>query len=186
MIGSNYRQFLGIHSCYFKNIKEEPDKTNRVYCLFNINSPNYESRKNFMRNHNLYIGEYEYENYHMFVMKVPDEFKKDYYYFTQGKYSLFSDLYKGHVVSFFSNYTAPYFIDGDPLNHKAENIISYNTYVKYVLYRPERFYEILENIIDVDINRDQELASKPEGKDIFDSDTIDKLNNKDYPVKEWI
>lgn len=187
MIGSNYRQFAGFTGCYIQD-ELQNQYVDKIFLLYDRNLPNYEEKEIFLKKHFLYLDDYAYGDYQMFVFNLPEGYENNYHLFKRGEYSKFDDTYKRHVSSFFNNFIYPYYLDGDKTNRDDNNILSLSVYIRQVLYKSERLFTMMEDRIGQEIDRSSELASQPSyEKDVFSEKTLKKLNKSfEDSIEEWI
>ena len=126
--------------------KDYPDLKRHLFLLYQKNdSKNYEEFNVRMINKLQYYMDYdvEYNNkiYQMYVFQIPDSCIHLYELFIEGRYSDFDDVYKQHILTFFR--------------------VSSKDVIGDILYKREKHFELLEEIYDLDIPRDQECMSKP-------------------------
>jgi len=97
----------------------------------------------------LFIKHIEYDPYHvMYVFKVPEKFKSDIEHFREGKYSGFSKLLRERIWKFYG---------------KEEG-----SAVLQVVKKDKELKKKMEELLNIKLSKDSELASKPElDKEIY-------------------
>ncbi len=89
---------------------------------------------------NQYEKHFNFDPYHlMYFFRIPDHFRKDIEFFLDGKYSRFSVTLKDLINNFYGK----------------------DTFVYQVIHRDRTLKEMIEKDLDVKLDEDMELASKP-------------------------
>lgn len=100
----------------------------------------YKEFESFILKGNLYERHFNYDPSHvMYLFRIPDHFKKDIEFFLSGKYSHFSSSLKDLITNFYGK----------------------DTIVYQVIHKDRTLKEIIEKDLDVKLDDDMELASKP-------------------------
>lgn len=87
-----------------------------------------------------YEKHFKFDPYHiMYKFRIPDHFRKDIEFFLDGKYSHFSSNLKASITNFYGK----------------------DTIVYQVIYKDRTLKETIEKDLDVKLDEDMELASKP-------------------------
>lgn len=129
--------------------KEYPDLKQHLFLLYQKNdSKNYEEFNIKMINKLQYYMDYDVEYkdklYQMYVFQIPDSHLHLYKLFIDGHYSDFDDAYKQHILTFFR--------------------VSTKDVIADILYKREKHFQLLEEIYEIEIPREQECMSKPDLK----------------------
>lgn len=91
-------------------------------------------------NEKQYERHFNHDPYHvMYLFRIPDHFRKDIEFFLSGKYSQFSSNLKDLITNFYGK----------------------DTIVYQVIHKDRTLKEIIEKDLDVKLDDDMELASKP-------------------------
>lgn len=147
MLGESVKNFINVSACFISD-KHKPDLKNKILLLIRTTHDFSEQLHDWLISNENLDGFYEVnEEYMMYSFDLPKKWKKNYFLFLQGKYSLMEDNYKNHIIHFhLSNRTK--FSDNSDIEK-----------VKQVLYKDELLYKKLENSLDVVIPRTQEIGS---------------------------
>ena len=102
----------------------------------------YKEFENNILKEKLCIRHIDYDQYHvMYLFRIPDKFEKDVEFFLEGKYSRFSDTLKNLIFKFYGSST--------------ESI------VYQVIHKSPSLRQMIENDLNVRLDDNMELASKP-------------------------
>ena len=147
MLGETVKNFLNVSACFISD-KEKPNIKNKIFVLIKTTHSFYEELHEWLITNESFNGFYNVnEDYGMYVFNIPEKWKKNYFLFLQGKYSLMEDTYKNHIIHFHLSNRSK-FTDNSDIEK-----------VKQVLYKDELLYLKLENLLDVKIPRSQEIGS---------------------------
>ena len=109
-----------------------------------------------------FVKSYDVDKYQvMKVFSVPDKYKKEYDLFMDSKYSKFSESYKNKILEFHNL----------PKEDVVQNeVLVTESYIADVLWKRERAFQKLEDLIGCKIPRNQEASGKWEiDREIFNS-----------------
>lgn len=147
MLGNTAAEFKNISAAFIGDDHKEKIK-NKILLLTRMNKTWSEELHDWYINHENFDGFYSVnEEYNMYVFNLPEKWKANYFLFLQGKYSLFNEDYKLHILNFHLS-ARDNFTDNSDINK-----------VKQVLYKDESLYLAMEQSLDVKIPRTQEIGS---------------------------
>jgi hypothetical protein len=147
MLGDNASNFKNV-SAVFIGDDHKPSIKNKLLILTRMNKSWSEELHDWYINHTSFEGFYAVnEEYNIYVFNVPDEYKKNYFLFLEGKYSLFDEEYKTKILNFH--------LSARSVHHDNSDI----EVLKQVLYKDEKLYLAMEKKLDVTIPRTQEIGS---------------------------
>lgn len=139
---------LGTDASHFKNCSSAFINKNedfKIYLLFRTINSWFPQLEEWIRKQHLYDSEESINNeYKMYIFNIPEEYRRVYLNFRDGKYSKFDDEYKRHILRF----------------HKEASKNSLES-IKNVLYKGEDAYLKWEKELNVSIPRTQEIGSLP-------------------------
>lgn len=147
MLGSSVKNFINVSACFISDY-HKPDIKNKILLLVRTTHTFSEELHDWLVGNDNFDGFYSVdEEYMMYVFTLPEKYKKNYFLFLEGKYSLMDDDYKNHIIHFHLSNRSK-FVDNSDIEK-----------VKQVLYRDEELYIKLEKALDVKIPRSQEIGS---------------------------
>jgi hypothetical protein len=128
------------YDTYFVNAFLHSD-LKHICLLYRFTGTNlYKEFENSLLKDNQYERHFTFDPYHkMYLLKIPVHFRKDIEFFLDGKYSQFSTTLKDLISNFYGR----------------ESIVF------QVIYKTRNFREIIEKDLDLKLDEDMELASKP-------------------------
>jgi hypothetical protein len=180
MVGKNWKEFSGLINCYIGDTVKGQEYTNNIFVLFNSTTELYNHKINFLTGHNLYVTNYSYDEYEMYVYKIANGLEKDYQIFKQGKYSEFSDVYKNHISRFYANKTSKYTIikESEYYSTMDCNFIPYQNYIREIINKDNSLYNRYDELFNTSHPRELELCQKPDEEDeVFNNNTLKELLN---------
>jgi len=128
------------YDTYFENAFLHTD-LKHICLLYRFTGTNlYKEFESFILKQNLFERHFNFDPCHvMYLFRIPETFRKDIEFFLDGKYSRFSVTLRDLI----SNFYGP------------------ESFVFQIVYKTRNLKEILEKELDVKLDDDMELASKP-------------------------
>lgn len=162
LCGGKVEDFKYLKGCFIADDTHR-EISEKIFLLYNDEYSLFQYQDEWLQQLNLFNDKYQVaDHFYMYVMNLPIGYESNYHKFINGKYSLFDEEYKRHILKFQSTYN-----DID--------------LVKKILHRSERLYRDWEEHLDVIIPRDQEIGSIPD----MEKETFN-LKMIDIERKEWI
>src|SRR6056297_1128928 len=129
MLGDNLNHFKNCSCVYLCDV-DRPEIKNKLLLLYRLNKDWSNEIDEWLKQHSQYNQSYKVkDDYWMYVFDLPENYRKNYFLFKEGKYSLFDDEYKRHIVSFHKK------------SRSANTDNSDIETVKKVLYKDESLYK---------------------------------------------
>jgi hypothetical protein len=128
------------YDTYFVNAFLHSD-LKHICLLYRFTGTNpYKEFENSLLKENQYERHFAFDPYHkMYLFNIPVHFRKDIEFFLDGKYSRFSSTLKGLITNFYGK----------------------DSIIFKVIHKDRALKEIIEKDLDVTLDEDMELASKP-------------------------
>lgn len=140
MLRSHKSKFVNIKNCFLRNV-DYPDYEEHLFPVFlDQDKDSYNRMIEEFRGDMNYKFDYMFDEVHRsFCFSIPGQYKDDFKYFKESKYSRFSDPYKSRIIHFYD------------LNMKGK--------IPKMLYRDEEKYKEREIELNVSIPRENEIIS---------------------------